>query len=358
MLILPTLNSTFSLLEFERKDENRAFRDSVEFNISNLDKFPPEFEEFYNDNFSFRRPLLDAYHYFKFNYYHISPHPDKTIIGLNDWYYNAGKEVEIFEGKLHFSKMDLNKFKNEWGKRLEYFNSLDIKSYWLICPFKHHIYPEYLPLNVSQHNELKRLDQLKDYLDESFPGLIIDPTPELLAVKDSEILYYKLDNHWNMKAGYIASKLLLSKIQADFSNVQIPDIQSYQWQDSIIQGGIHYRVLGLEDNYDKQLYPIIENEKAVESIKYGFPPPKYFAYPWEYERRYINGVDSLGLTILVIRDSFGAQLIPFIKESFRESVFIFDAWQYDINETIIEAVNPDIVVYISLETHLESFIED
>jgi len=357
ILLLPTVNSAFKVREYDRKDENRVFRDSIEFDVTNLDKFPQEFEQFYNDNFSFRRPLLDAYHYIKFKYFHVSPNPEKTVIGNNNWYYNAGKEVDIFEGKKVFSEIDLRKFKKEWLERVHYLDSLDIQYYWVICPFKHHIYPEYLPFNISRHNDTKRVDQLKSCLDESFPGLIIDPTPDLMAMKDSVKLYYQLDNHWNLNAGYITSKLLLSKIKADLPNADIPGLQSYQWKDSAVQGGIHHRVLGIEDLYENQKYPIIDNEKAIESKKYGFPPNKGFAYHWVYEKRYLNIVDTSGLTVLIIRDSFGAQLMPFFKESFRESVFIFDAWQYDLNEPIIEAVQPDIVVFITLETNLESFID-
>ncbi len=358
IIFLPGINGALGVREFERKDENRAFRDSVEFDISNLDIFPGEFEEFYNDNFSFRRPLLDVYHYIKFWYYKVSPHPDKTIIGRNDWFFNAGKEKDIFEGKLNFSDEDLEKFKNEWGKRRDYLDSLNIKYYWVICPFKHHIYPEYLPFNVSRYNETKRVDQLKTYFDGDFPGLIIDPTSELLTVKENMKLYYKLDNHWNFYAGYITSKLLLSKIKPDFPERDIPDIPTYTWVDSTRQGGIHYKVLGLESLFEVDKYPVVDNEGAIEAKKYGFPPQKGFAYPWNYERRFVNSNDTSGLTVLVIRDSYGSQLLPFIKEPFKESVFIFDSWQYKLNKPIIEVVKPDIIVFIGLETHLESIIKE
>ena len=72
---------------------------------------------------------------------------------------------------------------------------------------------------------------------------------------------------------------------------------------------------------------------------------------------YRNPSDTTAPKILVIRDSFGDQLIPFLKEPFSESVFIFDGWDYGLNKEIIETVKPDIVIFLGLETHIENFID-
>ena len=228
----------------------------------------------------------------------------------------------------------------------------------MICPFKHNIYPELLPFSISKHNKLKRTDQLKDFLSDKYPNLIIDPTEELIKAKDSVKVYYQLDNHWNYKAGQITAELLLSEIRRDFSDDEILDIQEFQWKDTTLQKGIHYRVLGIDELSELDYFPINNNEQASKAVKYGFPPIKGFAYPWDYERRYVNTQNESGLKVLFIRDSFGNQVIPFIKEPFKESVFIFDAWQYKLNESIIEKVKPDIVVFLGLETHIDAIIRD
>ena len=160
-----------------------------------------------------------------------------------------------------------------------------------------------------------------------------------------------------MRAGHLVSKLIISHIRKDFPDKNIPNIPSYLWEDSLIQNGIHYRVLGIESLKENDAFPIIENENAIEVARYGFPPPENFAYAWNYERRYVDEENKSKLKILVIRDSFGAALIPFLKESFSESVFIFDAWQYGLNKPIIEKIKPDIVLFLTYESHLESIIE-
>lgn len=354
-ITLPVINYNNKIWKFERKDENRSFKNKLQINIKKLDKFPKEAEEYVNDNFSFRGPLLNLYHYFKFYYFKVSPHPDKTIIGLENWYFLAEKEKDIYEGKLSFSNEELNLFKQEWIARKKYLDSLNIKSYWIIAPFKHNIYSEFLPFNVGEH-KVNRIDVLKKYLQDSLPELIIDPTEEFLLTKKNYKLYNQLDNHWNLTAGYVVSKILLSKIKTDFPNKKIMDVPTYQWKDSILHQGIHYNVLGIKDLYEVESFPIINKEFSVVAEKYNFPPVKDFPYPWDYERRYVNYTDTNGLKILFIMDSFGDRLIPFIKESFKESVFIFDAWQYNINKPIIETVKPDIVIFLCLETHIDNIL--
>jgi hypothetical protein len=49
-------------------------------------------------------------------------------------------------------------------------------------------------------------------------------------------------------------------------------------------------------------------------------------------------------------------MMPFVREFFEESVFIFDAWQYKLNEAIIDKVNPDIVVFLTLDSNLEAVL--
>lgn len=356
IIALPVFNDLTGVWKFERKDENRAFRDSVSININYLDIFPAEFEEYLNDNFSFRRPLLDFYHYCKFYYFKVSPHPNKTIIGLNGWFFNAEEEIALYEGKDDFSDQELKKFLKEWEYRKHYLDSTGIRFYWMIAPTKHNVYSENLPFNIYKSDKKKRVDQLKEVFQEEFPNLIIDPTPELIAAKKTEKVYYQLDNHWNQRAGYLMSDLILSIIKSDFPEANIGDIPTYEWRDSIIQKGIHYKVIGIEELSEIEKYPIIDKEFAVKAKKYGFKAPKYFPYKWNYERRFINHNMDSGLRILVIRDSFGDKLIPFLKEPFKESVFIFDAWHYHLNKPIIEKVKPDVVVFISLETHIENII--
>ena len=59
---------------------------------------------------------------------YVSPFPENTIIGKNDWFFVSQKEVEIFKGNKDFNETQLTKLKGEWAYRKEYLENLNILS--------------------------------------------------------------------------------------------------------------------------------------------------------------------------------------------------------------------------------------
>lgn len=357
MVFTPTVNQISGLWKFERKDENRAFTDSIHFSTAKIKDLTTNINNYVNDNFSFRSPLLDIHHYLKFNWFKVSPNPQKTMVGANGWFFRVNKVLDLYEGRTNFSEEELDYLLRIWKERMAYFDSLNIQPYWMIAPLKHRIYSEHLPFNVVE-SKVKRIEQIKSHFSGSLPELIIDPTAHLLQKKDSFKVFYRLDNHWNFRAGKFVTDLFVKQLRIDFPSKKIPDVKIKEWADSTIKTGIHYSVIGIESLSEQRHYPIFAKENAIEVKKYGFPPIKNFAYPWEYERRFKREDEEADLRILVIRDSFGNQMMPFLKESFKESVLIFDAWQYGLNKEIIETVKPDIILYLSVEYNIEHIINE
>jgi len=226
IIVTPAVLGFLGLDGFNRKDENRAFKDSISININRLDDFPSDFEAFAADNFYFRTPFLDIFHRTKYFVFNISPHPDKAVIGQDGWFFKAGIELEVLSGKLDFSPETLNDFTKEWKERTAYLQERNIPVFWIIAPMKHRVYTDKLPYNIqlSQNN---RITALKDHLSKDFPHLIIDPLSALRAKKDSAKLYFKLDNHWNDQAGYITFQLLHKQLKKEFPNKNIIDIPSF-----------------------------------------------------------------------------------------------------------------------------------
>ena len=356
ILFLPLINDGLNFIHFERKDENRRFRDSLSIDISHLDDFPQEAEDYINDNFSFREPLLMAFPIIKFYGFNTSPKPEKTIIGKGGWMFMAENEVDCYSGKLDFTKAQLDLLNETWKKRVAYFESKGIKCYWLIAPIKHSVYSSKLPFNILKSKNMTRVEQVKGAIENDIPDLIIDPSEELRRKSDEEKVFYKMDNHWNFRGGRIAYEMLIQKIKADFT--EISKNSNFGWKDTLLKRGIHYNVMGLDNLSEVDYIPLIYNKKADEVEKFGFDWPHGFAYYWEYERHFKNPSAGNNLKVLVIRDSFGEQMMPFIVENFGESLFIFDAWQYKLNEKIIESYKPDIVVYITVENLIESLLKE
>lgn len=356
MISIPGILKITGVKGFERKDENRRFKDEVMFDVRNLDKFPAAVDSFTNDNFYFRSPFLDFFHRMKFFVFDVSPHPDQTIIGKDGWYFIVGKELEIIKGNLDFSPMALDSFTNEWKARTDYFKQLNIPVFLIMAPFKHHIYADKLPYFISQ-SEKNRTTELGKHLETKFPGLIIDPLEVLKANKDKQKLYFKLDNHWNTRSGYLTMNLLIERLKATFPDKNVVDVPSFEWQGGTISSGIHYHVLGIKELEEYADNPVFKNLALKEAAKFGFKGIPGFAYPEEFEKYFVNTEIKNGLRVLFIRDSFGDALMPFARHIFSESLFIFDAWQYKINKEIVESFKPDVVIFLTLETHLENYLK-
>ena len=78
--------------------------------------------------------------------------------------------------------------------------------------------------------------------------------------------------------------------------------------------------------------------------------------PYEYEKQFrTNRTDQP--KILFVRDSYCNNIIPFVTPYFRESLFIFDAWQYGANWDIIRQEKPDIVVLMIYEPHIRNIFK-
>ncbi len=357
VLIGPMLNDTFHFIEFERNEENRTFTDSIDFNLNNLDKFPKNFDNYINDNILYRKPFLDLFHLSKFYLFKTSPYPEKLIIGRDGWYFNAGKEKKIYEGLEQYSEAQLDSFSNEWKRRLRFTDSLKIKTYWMIAPMKHSIYSEKLPLNIVGEKN-NRTTRLKNRMNTEFPDLIIDPNQALLESKDSVNVFFQTDNHWNFSGGEIAANVILKRLKEDFPNAEFGTIPSFIWEKKIKNDGIQGRLLGIGNISENYYVPAAATQYiSKESKKYNLKGIDGFAYNWEYEKDFSCVNLKNGLRVLIIRDSFGEQLIPFLRDSFEESLFIFDAWRYELNEEIILKMKPDIVIFIGLEVHTDSFLK-
>lgn len=359
LLLTPLVNSIFGIWTFDRKDENRAFAEKPELNLEHLDPFPEQYEAYYRDNFSLRTPLLQLYHHYKFHYAKVSPDPSKTVIGKDGWFFMAGKEKQIIEGRVDFTSDQLESYRDEWAYRLHLMDSLGVKAcHWMILPITQYVYPEKMAFNTVWSERPRRIDVLTNYLNHHFHNLVIDPLPELLAAKDTMKVYRQLDNHWNHRGALIASQVLMCALRKEFPQLQIPDASDFKWRDTMLRNGHHRAVLGNESLAEFDLHPLPIHERSITAALYGFPPVPGFPYPWEHELRFVVPNDTVLPRIVIIRDSFAGMMIPFLKCHFAESVFIFDSWHFHANPKVIARVRPDIVIYCTMEANMEGLIEN
>ncbi len=356
-LFLPIMNWNGWILKNERSTENRKFHDRVDWENTNINELPAAIERVVNDNFSFRSYFLKGHNKLRQLVFGVSGNQEKVIVGQHGWHFLAEEEQESYLGIHSFSQADYARIKQDWSNRADYCKKNGIALYWMICPVKQSVYSDELPKSMQRHHGQTTGEQLKTAL-HGIPNLqLISPLPLLLEKSKVSRMYYQLDNHWNDEAGYSVSQWLIDRFQKDLPSLKVMDLTRPVWKEQLKLDGILKAYLGRTDLNERTKRVAKFEHHAKHLPSYGFKCPEAFPYPWQYEQRYGKSSDSKGPRILIFRDSYGDALIPFLRESFAESVFIFDNWEYAFHPEIVKKVKPDIVLYVTFEAHLNNLLK-
>ena len=356
VLLAPVLQDLLGLWDFERRDENRTVALFPEFDLGRLDKFPAKFDRWYSDHFAFRAPLLEMFQSSKFMQVHLSLDEQKSISGLDGWYFLGGKELRVYQNKQELDREILNSLEEEWQTRKAFYEERGITFYWLIAPLKHFIYENQLPPRTIRPDLPRRTDVLIQTL-QNVGDFIIDPAPELQSAVGRTQVYYRTDTHWTHDGALIAWKKILEKLQSDYPQIPSFDSIRFTWRDSVVTDGFHLRGMGLWGMKEQTRRPFVFDSELNKGERFGFSMPSHFSMPEKFELHYTNPTDTTGLKLLVIRDSFADALIPIMAEWFSETLIIFDAWRLGLNPEIVEEFDPDIVLFLGLETHFENLVD-
>jgi alginate O-acetyltransferase complex protein AlgJ len=286
-----------------------------------------------------------------------SPVSIKAFIGKEGWLYFSGEELKTFTGTDLFSENELKEFEDEIRRRQRIIESHGAKLFIAIVPNKANIYPEYMPDHIIKANNLGYGQQiLKYFKQQQLP--VIDLYQPLIEAKSLNEIYYRTDNHWNDLGAFVASNAILNSFSTVNKNVKPLSLDTYQVIRVKDKAGDVAEMLTMEDDVVefnfvptrkgglKSFQKNLDKYKCVE----GFP------YPWEYEYTRYTDNDSLP-SVLIIRDSFGAKVYPFVSEECRKCTAIFDAWHYGLNEDIIKGEKPDIVLFLILESQLKNLMK-
>lgn len=297
------------------------------------------------DNFGGKEFLLERYINFKYYNLHESPQPDKVIIGKDGWLFLGDSFAQghsISLGLVKFSNSELERITNVIRERKKFLGAHNIKFDIAIAPNKQSVYDKYLLTGKYDPNNNTQL--LKKYLKSTIDFDLIDLKEAIDSYKDSVQLYYKNDTHWNGIGAFLAFNMIASYIKKDY-----PLFSAFSFNDYFVN-----RVKSEEFDLSAMLkLKIIEDKITLEpkfrenavmlNPKLGVP----FSFTMEkngYEKRFLNSEKRY--KIIIFRDSFTSALIPYFKENFNYSLFL---WDYDFNKKLILEEKPDIVLYIVAE---------
>lgn len=359
ILLFPAINSGFRILPEEENHENRAMKKLPVFDISFLDVFPKEYDEYFSDNFNLRENFLALNSKIKFHVFHKAPINTKAFLGIDGWMYSVFRAMENYLAQNLMNADEKQRFYDIIKYRKDFLDSLNCKYYFAIIPQKTTVYPEYLPLSKRIDIDERVADQICDIVDTMNGVTLIDLRPVLKSNKNGIRMFHKTDNHWNDYGCLVAYDTMLDVIAKDFPRVKPINMSSYVIDSVVTKGKNLAHIMGIYDGVTENKIickPDFE-PKAKKGIERGYPVVEGFPYLDEFEEVYTTGNDSLP-KILVIRDSFGSYLLPMISENFSETIFIFDGWHHRLNKDIALNEKPDIFIQLVWEPLLPNIIRD
>lgn len=318
-----------------KNHENRNLSVKPVLSVNNYETFPKEYEAYYNDNIPFREQLVRLNNYIDhFIFKQFSN--GNVVMGKDGWLFYKGDTDPVRQSMGYwnlFTDKQLEIIANNLMSSSEVLESMGIEFVLFIAPNKETIYREEIPYELK--SETTCTDQLVNYLKENTDIRVVYPKDELLKAKSEkpdQLLYHKLDTHWNSAGAYIGAVSLAKELGKDMPLIDEVDLEPFYNSTGDLTnmlGGISIKNGDLDYNVTDASSLKTENKKYDFNTEYIY---------------YTPGADQR--TLFVSRDSFSTALAPFIAKQFENSVFIHRKF-FNIQQ--IFDYKSDIFVYETVE---------
>ena len=223
----------------------------------------------------------------------------------------------------------------------------------MVYPHKSEMYAERFEKYIIPVVKESQLDVMGSIADEN-PDMNFNVLSHEFNERKNEgqLLYSKAydGSHWNNQGAFVGYQALMKEIQNG-----IPEIKILSEDDFLITE------IQQEKVYNGRLYKEIDKDYQVKNPE-GIEDNGWFdaigyqsSDMWNSYRHYKNQDDTLP-RILIIGDSYTWMfMIPWLSESFSETVFIH---QLDTGnmQWMIDTVHPDVVVFAGLHNCVEASI--
>jgi hypothetical protein len=312
-----------------------------------LRPFPEKFEAFYEDHFGFREDLIHWLSLAQARWLHLSGSP-KVIIGRSGWFFYNDVPLDCDRALRPLTPGQLAAWQHLLEARRDWLAERGIRYLFVIAPDKQTIYPAYLPRRFSsRHVEGVRLNQLVEHMQRHSDAAIVDLRGPLRDAREHERVYHKTDSHWNDRGAFVAAHTIAARLAPWFDGTQPLPRAAFREETSLGCGDCAILLNMIDSIREKKLDlkpRAAPRTRVTEPSTPGPLPPA--------QRRVVLEQDNPRLPrALVLRDSFGDALIPFLAENFRRTVYVWqDAPTFDRDLVVREC--PDVVIQEMVERKL------
>ena len=300
---------------------------------------PTALNAYVTDHFPPRGPLIGAVNFWRYRAGYSTQR--QLFVGVQGWlFHHDGTYAAIALGKDRFDAEAVRNWTQALRTRDEYLRQRGIRLYVLVAPRKETIYPEQRPAWMGRQTTRNEVDNLVQAAGTTGFDRLIYPRDRLMAARQSEALWDAFDSHWTGAGAYIAYSELASRMALDHPALAplprsrfVPVKREPRYVSRDLA-----KMLGIADH--------VGGERLTFAHWPVPHPPSRTIYldqqrNWRAPQILLTGY--AGGTLLMLRDSFSEELLPFLKAHFSRIVLAHVAdgfWRSDL----IEQHKPDIVL--------------
>lgn len=356
-IIVPTL-IWLILLPFLPEEENVEKREKAKvptMAITNYINIADEITAFYDDRLPFRTALISLNSYGIYKVFHEAGMP-YVVVGKGNWLFYDRKEdgnnILDYKGLAVFSDEHRDIAMGSIAYAKDTLAKRGCDFIMLIVPEKDHVYNEFMPDYIYGPGP-SRAEAFIPYVEQMTGVPIVYPRAEFQMYKEElpeNELYFHYDTHWNALGAYIGVKTLLDEMgmestpiwelklsEEDNSKYDLAKLLSIN---AFVHDDVGYRI---EDPNAGKVTVLSDDEDTYRIMHYKAEGPN---------------VDPR--RVLVIRDSFGTEMAPYLASHFSETWLIHRtgyAWMM-MNDKLPEGVtDTDLVILELSERYLPELMQ-
>ncbi len=358
-LFLPLLIFTITPIDKISQSEKRQLAVFPKVNqlAFSLTDFSKKFESYWNDHFGLRENIIAFNSNIQQKIFKKSP--VKTVIqGKNGWlFFNIPSIVSDYLGISLPSSETLSYWLQTIENREKWLKKHNIHYLLLPVPSKMNIYPEYLPARYSlfkQGDGKTSLDLFFDYLDtQSDFKSIVHLKPIYFKVKEKTLLYHKTDTHWTWSGAHLAYTETLKKLKIWYPELEIlppTSLKSSRYKHS----GDLALMLGSKSISSEKSTLIRVRKNSCSGKVSKLPhhdPTATKRHPM------ITTCDKANLTAVVVHDSFGSKLNPFLSQHFSRVTYV-SMKDFDWLKEFLLIEKPDVFIHEQAARQIDMMLYD
>ena len=348
MLFLPGLSWAICgpIIE-EDRSENRTLASKPVFDIRGVEKFPKQFDAYYNDHVPFRGVIREAWTKLNVELMHDSI-AKSVVIGDSDgkgtnkswlFYSEMNDRSPVFgvQGIQKASDVDKQLAIDNIERQTKLFEEQGKNFYFLMIPNKENIYREYLPGNIDIYNDSSRDEQVFEALHKAGFDNVLYVKDEIVNAKKLGQLYYKQDTHWNELGAFYGYKAFMQEAEPNFDEysyaISVDEDANLNKDLAMFLGLRNYFV---DDNI--RVKYLDDNNVDVEKSGNG---TKQIVVSTNQE-------PIIDKDVLLVGDSYRVAFVPYIQKVYRHVISMHrDA--YDKKK--LNEYDPDIVISEAVERY-------